>query len=268
MNEPAKKPRRGGIYFLPNALTTGALCSGFFAIVSANQGWFDWAAYAIIFSMLLDGLDGRVARWTNTQSDFGAQYDSLADMVSFGLAPALIMFEFALNQMGKVGWGAAFIYTAAAALRLARFNTQIGIADKRFFQGLASPSAAAIVTFYVWLSDLYLQSSPIVNIIGVVITISAGVLMVSNIRYFSFKGFDFRSRVPFVTIVGIVLIIAIIFSDPPIVLFTIFLLYAASGPIYTLIELRRRRRERRRTVKQAPPDDEHNSSGDDPRSGS
>lgn len=250
MDEPVKKTRRGGIYFLPNALTTGALCSGFFAIVAANQGWFDWAAYAIFFSMLMDGLDGRVARWTNTQSDFGAQYDSLADMVSFGVAPALIMFQFALDQMGKVGWVAAFIYTAAAALRLARFNTQIGIADKRFFQGLASPSAAAIVTSYVWISDLYLPIHPLVNIIGAFLTISAGVLMVSNIRYFSFKGFDFRSKVPFVTLIAIVLIIAVVFSDPPIVLFVLFTTYAASGPIYTLFELRRRRRERRRFAKQ------------------
>jgi CDP-diacylglycerol--serine O-phosphatidyltransferase len=256
MEEPAKKPRRGGIYFLPNALTTGALCSGFFAIVSANQGWFDWAAYAIFFSMLMDGLDGRVARWTNTQSDFGAQYDSLADMVSFGVAPALIMFEFALDQMGKVGWVAAFIYTAAAALRLARFNTQIGIADKRFFQGLASPSAAAIVTSYVWMSDLYLPTHPLINIIGAFLTISAGVLMVSNIRYFSFKGFDFRSKVPFVTMIAIVLILAVVFSDPPIVLFIIFTLYAASGPIFTLFELRRRRRERHRHAKHTQTSDQ------------
>lgn len=251
MEEPAKKPRRGGIYFIPNALTTGALCSGFFAIVSANQGWFDWAAYAIFFAMLMDGLDGRVARWTNTQSDFGAQYDSLADMVSFGVAPALIMFEFALNQLGKVGWVAAFIYTAAAALRLARFNTQIGIADKRFFQGLASPSAAAIVTSYVWMSDLYLPTHPLVNITGAFITIAAGVLMVSNIRYFSFKGFDFRSKVPFVAMVGIVLIIAVVFSDPPVVLFCIFILYASSGPILTLFEIRKRRQERRHHGKHA-----------------
>lgn len=249
MEEPVKKTRRGGIYFLPNALTTGALCSGFFAIVSANQGWFDWAAYAIFFSMLMDGLDGRVARWTNTQSDFGAQYDSLADMVSFGVAPALIMFEFALNQMGKVGWVAAFIYTAAAALRLARFNTQIGIADKRFFQGLASPSAAAIVTSYVWMSYLYLPEHELINIIGAFLTISAGVLMVSNIRYFSFKGFDFRSRVPFVTLIFIVLIIAVVFSNPPIILFILFTAYAASGPVYTLISLRQRRRSRRQQAK-------------------
>ena len=249
MEEPVKKTRRGGIYFLPNALTTGALCSGFFAIVSANQGWFDWAAYAIFFSMLMDGLDGRVARWTNTQSDFGAQYDSLADMVSFGVAPALIMFEFALNQMGKVGWVAAFIYTAAAALRLARFNTQIGIADKRFFQGLASPSAAAIVTSYVWMSYLYLPEHELINIIGAFLTISAGVLMVSNIRYFSFKGFDFRSKVPFVTLIFIVLIFAVIFSNPPIILFILFTAYAASGPVYTLISLRQRRRSRRQQAK-------------------
>ena len=173
-------------------------------------------------------------------------------MVSFGVAPALIMFEFALDQMGKVGWVAAFIYTAAAALRLARFNTQIGVADKRYFQGLASPSAAGVVTFYVWMSDLYLPTHPLVNIMGAFLTIAAGILMVSNIRYHSFKGFDFRSKVPFVTMVAIVLIIAVIFSDPPVVLFSIFTLYAASGPLLTLFELRKRRQERRHHSKQPP----------------
>lgn len=246
MEKNPNKPRRRGIYFLPNLLTTGALCSGFFAIVAATQNWFDWAAYAILLSMLLDGIDGRVARWTNTQSDFGAEYDSLSDMVSFGVAPALVIFEFALNQMGKVGWVAAFIYTAAAALRLARFNTQVGIADKRYFQGLASPSAAAIVTFYVWVADRYLPEHALINVIAVLLTITAGVLMVSNVRYHSFKGFDFRARVPFVGLVAIVMILAVVFSDPPIVLFSIFLLYAASGPVLTLFELRKRREERHR----------------------
>lgn len=251
MNTESKKPHRRGIYFLPNLLTTAALCSGFFAIIAATQGKFEWAAYAIFFSMFMDGIDGRVARLTNTQSDFGAEYDSLADMVSFGVAPALIIFEFALSQMGKVGWVAAFIYTAAAALRLARFNTQIGIADKRYFQGLASPSAAAIVTGYVWVSDVYLPLHALVNIFAVFLTISAGVLMVSNIRYHSFKGFDFRSKVPFITIFAIVVVIAVVFSDPPVVLFSIFLLYVVSGPVLTLNELRKRRAGRRRVSKQS-----------------
>lgn len=248
MKQQDKSIRRRGIYLLPNLLTLTALFCGFFAIVAATKGWFDWAAYAIFLAMILDGADGRVARWTNTQSDFGAEFDSLSDMVSFGVAPSLVMFEFALGapEVGKIGWVAAFIFTAAAALRLARFNTQVDTADKRYFQGLASPSAAAIVTSYVWTCHLYIDPHPIINIIAIVLTISAGVLMVSNIRYHSFKGFDFRSRVPFVGLVAVVMVIAVIVSDPPSVLFTIFFLYALSGPILTLIEIQKRRRQRRR----------------------
>jgi CDP-diacylglycerol---serine O-phosphatidyltransferase len=252
MGQRTKELRRRGIYLIPNLLTLAALFCGFFAIVAATKGWFDWAAYAIFSAMIFDGADGRVARWTNTQSDFGAEFDSLADMVSFGVAPALIMFEYALGntaQLGKVGWLAAFIYTAAAALRLARFNTQVGIADKRYFQGLASPSAAAIVAGYVWVCHKYLDTHPVLNVIAVFITICAGVLMVSNIRYHSFKGIDFRSKIPFVGMVAIVMVIAVVFSEPPIVLFAIFLLYAISGPILTLNELRKRQKERRRARK-------------------
>ncbi|MGD8925271.1 MAG: CDP-diacylglycerol--serine O-phosphatidyltransferase [Thioalkalispiraceae bacterium] len=252
MENTDKKSRRRGIYLVPNMLTLAALFCGFFAIVAATNGWFDWAAYAIFSAMIFDGADGRVARWTNTQSDFGAEFDSLADMVSFGVAPALIIFEYALGntgQLGKVGWLAAFIYTAAAALRLARFNTQVGIADKRYFQGLASPSAAAIVAGYVWVCDKYLEPHPVINIVAVFITIAVGVLMVSNIRYHSFKGIDFRSKIPFVGMVAIVMVIAVIFSEPPVLLFSIFLLYAISGPILTLNELRKRQRERRRNAK-------------------
>jgi CDP-diacylglycerol--serine O-phosphatidyltransferase len=254
MTDEIKKPRRRGIYLLPNLITLSALFCGFFAIVVANNGWFDWAAYAIFIAMLLDGMDGRVARWTNTQSDFGAEFDSLSDMVSFGVAPAFVIFEYALSNMerlDKVGWVAAFIYTATAALRLARFNTQVGIADKRYFQGLASPSAAAIVTGYVWVCSKYDLHHPMVNIIAVIITITVGVLMVSNIRYYSFKGFDFRSKVPFISLVVIVMVIAVIFSEPPIVLFSIFSLYALSGPVFTLVELRKRRQMRHHHNKEA-----------------
>lgn len=254
MTEELKKPRRRGIYLLPNLITLAALFCGFFAVIVANNGWFDWAAYAIFIAMILDGMDGRVARWTNTQSDFGAEFDSLSDMVSFGVAPAFIIFEFALSNMDrldKVGWVAAFIYTATAALRLARFNTQVGIADKRYFQGLASPSAAAIVTGYVWVCHKYALEHPIVNVIAVIITITVGVLMVSNIRYYSFKGFDFRSKVPFVSLVIIVMVFAVIFSDPPIVLFTLFSLYALSGPVLTLVEVRKKQQERHRHNKEA-----------------
>lgn len=251
MGQRTKQIRERGIYLVPNLLTLAALFCGFFAIVAATKGWFDWAAYAIFSAMIFDGADGRVARWTNTQTDFGAEFDSLADMVSFGVAPALIIFEYALGnpQLGKVGWLAAFIYTAAAALRLARFNTQVGIADKRYFQGLASPSAAAIVAGYVWVCHKYLEPHPVLNIIAVFIAISAGVLMVSNIRYHSFKGIDFRAKIPFVGMVAIVMVIAVIFSEPPVVLFSIFLLYAISGPVLTLFELRKRQKERRRHSK-------------------
>jgi len=249
MGQRSKEIRRRGIYLLPNLLTLSALFCGFFAIIAATKGWFDWAAYAIFIAMILDGADGRVARWTNTQSDFGAEFDSLADMVSFGVAPALIMFEYALGdaQLGKIGWVAAFIYTAAAALRLARFNTQVENADKRYFQGLPSPSAAAIVTGFVWVCHKYhLESHPVLNITAVVLTICAGILMVSNIRYHSFKGFDFRSKVPFVRLVGTVMVIAVVVINPAVVLFGIFLLYAISGPVLTLIEIQKRRRQRRR----------------------
>lgn len=254
MSNKPKKIQRRGIFLLPNMITLAALFCGFFAIVSATNGWFDWAAYAIFTAMVLDGADGRVARWTNTQSDFGAEFDSLSDMVSFGVAPAFVMFEFALSNMDrldKVGWVAAFIYTATAALRLARFNTQVGVADKRYFQGLASPSAAAIVTGYVWVCDKYALDHPMINIIAVIITITVGVLMVSNIRYYSFKGFDFRSRVPFVVLVAIVMVIAVISSEPPVILFIGFSLYALSGPVFTLVELRKKQKARHRHNKEA-----------------
>ncbi len=257
MNQKAKHTRRRGIYLLPNLFTLAALFMGFFAIIAATQSWFDWAAYAVFTAMIFDGADGRVARWTNTQSDFGAEFDSLADMVSFGVAPGLVIFEFALGEMGKIGWVAAFIYTAAAALRLARFNTQVGIQDKRYFQGLASPAAAAIVTGYVWVSAVYLPTHPLLNVIGLVLTITAGILMVSNIRYHSFKGIDLRSKIPFVGLVAMVLVVAVVIVDPPLVLFSIFLLYAISGPVFTLNELRKRRRERRR--EQAKQADSSNS---------
>jgi CDP-diacylglycerol--serine O-phosphatidyltransferase len=166
-------------------------------------------------------------------------------MVSFGLAPALVMYEWALSGMGKLGWLAAFIYTAGAALRLARFNTQLGIADKRYFQGLASPSAAAIVSGMVWVGDLYLPSNKVVNMTALVLTLLAGLLMVSNVRYHSFKGIDLRGKVPFVTILLVVLVLVLISYEPPIILFGGFLIYAISGPILTLWQLKQRRAERR-----------------------
>ncbi|WP_455200953.1 CDP-diacylglycerol--serine O-phosphatidyltransferase [Kaarinaea lacus] len=240
-----EKQRRRGIYLLPNLFTTGCLFAGFYAIVSAMSGKFELAAIAIFVAMIMDGLDGRVARLTNTQTDFGAEYDSLADMIAFGLAPSLVMYEWALVNMGKLGWLAAFIYTAAAALRLARFNTQVGTAEKRYFQGLASPAAAAVVAGMVWVATDHEQLGVDWRIPAFAITLATGILMVSNIRYRSFKDLDLKGKIPFVTLIIVVLVFVFISYSPPQVLFTIFLVYAISGPTYTLIRLRRRRAERR-----------------------
>ncbi|MEJ2143042.1 MAG: CDP-diacylglycerol--serine O-phosphatidyltransferase [Gammaproteobacteria bacterium] len=245
VKKEATGQRRRGIYLLPNLFTTAALFAGFYAIVAATKGNFETAAIAIYVAMLLDGLDGRVARLTNTQSDFGAEYDSLADMISFGMAPALIMYEWALSGLGRIGWLVAFIYTAGAALRLARFNTQVGIADKRYFQGLASPSAAAIVAGMVWVGDIYLPEGPVLQYTSLVITLLAGLLMVSNIRYHSFKGIDLKDKVPFMAMLIIVLVFVLVTYDPPSVLFSIFLIYALSGPVMTLVQLKQRRAERK-----------------------
>jgi CDP-diacylglycerol---serine O-phosphatidyltransferase len=244
-----KRPR--GIYLLPNLFTTAALFSGFYAIIAAITDRFEAAAVAIFIGMILDGLDGRVARLTNTQSDFGAEYDSLSDLVCFGLAPALLMHEWSLYSLahlsgllGKLGWLAAFIYTAATALRLARFNTQVGKVDKAYFQGLASPAAAAVIAGFVWLSIGYdLEGSTLV-VPAWIITVTMGLLMVSKFRYHSFKDLDLRGRVPFFTILIMVMIFVLISIDPPQVLFLGFLAYAISGPIFTLIALRKRRAAR------------------------
>ncbi len=254
---PRPRRRRRGIYLLPNLFTTAALFAGFYAVIAGMNQHFEAAAVAVFVAMLLDGLDGRVARLTNTQSDFGAEYDSLADMVSFGVAPALVAYQWALSDLGKLGWLAAFVYTAGAALRLARFNTQVGIADKRYFQGLASPSAAAIVSGLVWTGDTIGFSGPGAAATTFVVTVLAGLLMVSNIRYYSFKGINLRDKVPFVAILLAVLIIVLVSVNPPLVLFGAFLIYALSGPVLTLWQLRRRRAERR-AAKQAGKQDLEN----------
>lgn len=240
-NEETEKRGRG-IYLLPNLFTTAALFAGFYAIVAAMNGQFEKAAIAVFVAMVLDSLDGRVARLTNTQSEFGAEYDSLSDMVSFGLAPALVMYQWSLSAMGKLGWLAAFVYTAGAALRLARFNTQVGIADKRFFQGLASPAAAAIVAGAVWVGASYGVDGKGFVPLTFVLTVLAGALMVSNIRYYSFKDLDLRGKVPFVAVLIVVLVFVFVSIDPPQVLFAAFLVYALSGPVMTLV-LRSRKRK-------------------------
>lgn len=226
---PPKKKRLRGIYLLPNLFTTGALFGGFYAVIAAMNGNFEAAATAVFIAMILDGLDGRVARMTNTQSDFGAEYDSLSDMVSFGVAPALVIYTWALSSLGKFGWIAAFIYCVAAALRLARFNTQTGTADKRFFTGLASPAAAGVVVGFVWICVDNDIPADTMQWAAVIITVGSGILMVSNILYRSFKDLDLKNKVPFVALLIMVLVFVSIISQPPLVLFGIFLLYALSG---------------------------------------
>ncbi len=243
MSEERKKPRRG-IYLLPNLFTTGCLFSGFYAILSAMSGQFEQAAIAIFFAMILDGLDGRVARLTNTASEFGVQYDSLADMVSFGLAPALIMYQWAFLDLGKLGWAIAFAYVASTALRLARFNTQAEVADKRFFQGLPSPSAAGVVAGLIWVSVDNGLTGDDVTIVALLVTLAAGILMVSNIRYYSFKELDSKGKVPFMTILLVVLVFVFITLDPAQVLFGLFLVYMLSGLVLTLWGIRKKRLSR------------------------
>lgn len=241
----SKDIKRGrGIYLLPNLFTTAALFAGFYSIVAAMGGRFEGAAVAIFVAMIMDGLDGRIARLTNTQSDFGAQYDSLSDMIAFGLAPALVMYVWSLSALGKLGWLAAFIYTAGAALRLARFNTQVAIVDKAHFQGLPSPSSAALLAGFVWICDDYDIQGADFSILAFLLTVMAGVLMVSNIRFKSFKDFDLKGKVPFVAMLIVVLIFVFISIDPPIVLFSMALIYAFSGPVATVISMRKKRAER------------------------
>lgn len=237
-----KHPRKG-IYILPNLFTTAGLFAGFYAIVQAMNGNFEYAPIAVYIAMAMDGLDGRVARWTHTESDFGAEYDSLADMVSFGLAPALVMYEWALSGMGKLGWLAAFIYAACAALRLARFNTQTGTDRRLSFQGLPSPAAAASVTGLVWVLHAYGVPGREISIFALVFTVSIGAAMVSNIRYESFKHFDIKGRVPFIAVLAVVLVFVLISLDPPQVLFMLFLGYAVSGPITAAVRRLRRARQ-------------------------
>ncbi|OYY94234.1 MAG: CDP-diacylglycerol--serine O-phosphatidyltransferase [Hydrogenophilales bacterium 28-61-23] len=230
----AVKPTRRGIYLLPNLLTTGALFAGFYAIVQAMNGRYEQAAIAILVAMILDGLDGRVARLTNTQSAFGAEYDSLSDMVSFGVAPALVMYSFALKDMGKLGWIAAFVYCAAAALRLARFNTMLAVQDKRWFMGLPSPAAAALVAGFVWLMVDNQITGNESRWLAWAVILFAGISMITNLAFYSGKDFNLKRSVPFLVIVLVALGFSLISVDPPIVLFLIFLGYGVSGYVLWL----------------------------------
>jgi CDP-diacylglycerol--serine O-phosphatidyltransferase len=237
--------RSRGIYLLPNLFTSGALFSGFYAITSAMNNHFETAVIAIFVAMILDGLDGRVARMTNTQSEFGAQYDSLSDMVSFGVAPALVMYLWAFGDMGRVGLFAAFVHTAGAALRLARFNTQLETADKRYFQGLPSPAAAAIIAGFIWICLEHDYELEVIKFPALVLILSTGLLMVSNFRYSSFKQIDLKGKVPFIAAIAMMLAIAFVMAQPQTMLFLLFLVYAISGPVITLIQRKRILQERK-----------------------
>ncbi|MCL2919842.1 CDP-diacylglycerol--serine O-phosphatidyltransferase [Shewanella litorisediminis] len=237
IDKPTVKNR--GIYLLPNLFTTAGLFSGFYAVIASMNGQFESAAIAVFVAMLCDGLDGRVARLTNTQSEFGAEYDSMADMVSFGMAPALIAYNWALSDLGKIGWLAAFVYCAGAALRLARFNTQVGVADKRWFQGLASPAAAAVIAGTVWLGNQYHIEADSVSYLFAVVTICTGLLMVSNFRYHSFKEVDWRGKVNFIVILLVVGVFVVISVEPALILCLGFYLYALSGPVITIRSVRK-----------------------------
>ncbi|MEQ8857707.1 MAG: CDP-diacylglycerol--serine O-phosphatidyltransferase [Pseudomonadales bacterium] len=233
---------RRGIYLVPNLITTGALFAGFYAIVAGMNGHFIAAALAIFIAMALDTADGRVARWTRTESRFGAEYDSLSDMVAFGVAPALVAFSWSLQPLGKVGWIATFVYMACAALRLARFNTR---SELTTFTGLASPSAAAVIACTVWIwSDSLGEAEPPVTVAALMALLTAGVglLMVSNFEYYSPKVLSAKGRVPFITLVAVVLVFAVMLADPPRVLLVLFVGYALSGPGKYLLQRWRRRR--------------------------
>ncbi len=243
VNASGEKVRRKGVFLLPNLITTAALFAGFYAIVAGMKGDFAQAGMAIIVAQFMDGFDGRVARMTNTTSAFGVQYDSLSDMVSFGLAPSLVIFSWGLEPLGKVGWAAAFVFASCAALRLARFNTQVETVDKKYFVGLASPPAAAVLATTVWTWHDVTPSREVSALIALV-TIGLGLLMVSNLRYTSFKDLNLRGRVPFVVMLAALLVFVIIAIEPSSVLLMMACTYAASGPVMWLLALRKRNREK------------------------
>jgi CDP-diacylglycerol--serine O-phosphatidyltransferase len=244
-----KKESHSGIYLLPNLLTTASLFAAFYSIVASFKAQYDVAVIAIFIGMVADGLDGRIARMTNTQSAFGAEYDSLSDMVTFGVAPALLLYCWGLNQFGKLGWLVAFIYTAAVALRLARFNTQVETADKRYFQGLNCTFAGAFLSSFVGLCQQHEGSFHALSVVSGLIALFAAVLMVSNVRYYSFKDLDFKGKVPFLYVLAIVLLFVAIAANPTLTVFIGTAIYALSGPLHTLYALGRMRKNRKKLVK-------------------
>ena len=226
--EPDQRNKR--IYILPNLFTTASLFAGFYAIIQATQGNFDVSAAAIFIAAIMDSLDGRVARMTNTVSEFGKEYDSLSDVIAFGLTPALVSYEWALSSLGKVGWLVSFLFVACAALRLARFNSMVAV-DKRFFQGIPCPAAAAFVAAFVWMVFSYENKGSDWPYATLFITVIASFAMVSNIPYYSFKDINLKGRMPFIGMIVLVFIFLLISSDPPNVLFMLCLIYFVSGPI-------------------------------------
>lgn len=229
---PNTNRTKKGIYLLPNLFTTSGLFLGFYAIVTAMQGKFEMASIAIFIAMIADGLDGRVARLTNTESTFGAQYDSLSDMITFGLAPALLVFTWSLSTLGKVGWLCSFLYVAGTALRLARFNSQLENDDKHYFTGLACPAAAGFLVGFIWyMVEMGFAVNSLLVHLSAIITVALGALQVSNLKYYSFKVFDFKSHVSFTAMIAVVVLVVAIAVDPAIVLFYGFALYVALGPL-------------------------------------
>lgn len=240
-----KDNQPSGIYLLPNLLTTSSLFAAFYSMVASLKGHYDIAVIAIFIGMIADSLDGRIARLTNTQSAFGAQYDSLSDMVTFGVAPALLIYSWTLHELGKFGWLVAFVYTAAVAIRLARFNTQVETADKRFFQGLPCPPAAALLSAFTWLCHQNKWHSLPVSVLTALFAVAIAALMVSNMRYYSFKELDLKGKVPFLYVLLVLVLFVAIAAYPSLVLCIGFLIYALSGPIQTVLTLRRLNKQRR-----------------------
>ncbi len=243
-----EKKRLSGVYLLPNLITTGSLFSGFYSIISSINGDIITAIFAIIVAMILDGLDGRVARLTKTQTSFGAHYDSLSDMICFGVAPALLMYTWSLSNFNtfgwhwsKIAWISCFIYVAAAALRLARFNSKIQLQDKKYFIGLASPAAAAVIVCYAWLIENSSIAVLDVTILSLILLLTLSVLMISNITYYSFKDIDIRHKVPHISLFLIVLGLSFVSFDPPKVLLSFFILYALSGPILLILRVMKKK---------------------------
>lgn len=244
-----EKDSHSGIYLLPNLFTTASLFAAFYSLVASMKGQYEASVIAIFIGMIADGLDGRIARLTHTQTEFGAEYDSLSDMVTFGVAPSLLAYNLFLGQLGKVGWLVAFVFTAAVALRLARFNTQIETADKRYFQGLPCPPAAAVMASFSWLCYQHEWNNLFVSLITAFLSLTTSALMVSNIRYYSFKEVDFKGKVPFLYVLVMIILFVAIAANPSLVLFAGFTIYALSGFFMTLIALNQMRKQRKKGEK-------------------